>query len=324
MFIAFFRLLLQQMNYIDLILLLVIALSVWLDIKRGFIVSALFLISWLGSLAAGFLLYQPISNLIPALGFWAQPLAFVVLIVIARFMFDSAITRILNSVPQRVEEHPVNKFAGIFTGIVNGLIWAALLATFFLLAPLTKVSRDTRDASFTESLISKVSWLEKKLSPIFGEALNRALNKTTVEDEHGSVSLPFIVKHPTVRHDLEIEMLKLVNKERIANGLQPVKADDELAKVARKHSVDMFLRGYFSHYTPDGRNPFDRMKADNVVFLTAGENLALSQTLHMAHSGLMKSPGHRANILNPTFGRLGIGVLDGGIYGLMITQNFRN
>lgn len=38
----------------------------------------------------------------------------------------------------------------------------------------------------------------------------------------------------------------------------------------------------------------------------------------------MESPGHRANILNPEFGRLGIGILDGGIYGLMITQNFRN
>ena len=169
-----------------------------------------------------------------------------------------------------------------------------------------------------------MSWLEKKLSPIFGEALNRSLNKTTVEDEHGSVSLPFIVKRPTVRHDLEAEMLILVNKERVANGLKPVKADEELAKVARKHSVDMFLKGYFSHYTPDGRNPFDRMKADKIVFMTAGENLALSQTLQMAHSGLMKSPGHRANILNSAFGRLGIGVLDGGIYGLMITQNFRN
>ena len=119
-------------------------------------------------------------------------------------------------------------------------------------------------------------------------------------------------------------MLILVNKERAAKGLKPVKADEELAKVARKHSMDMFVRGYFSHYTPEGKNPFDRMKKDNIVFLTAGENLALSQTLDMAHDGLMKSPGHRANILHPTFGRLGIGILDGGIYGLMITQNFRN
>jgi uncharacterized protein YkwD len=38
----------------------------------------------------------------------------------------------------------------------------------------------------------------------------------------------------------------------------------------------------------------------------------------------MNSPGHKANILRPNYGRLGIGILDGGIHGLMISQEFRN
>jgi uncharacterized protein YkwD len=66
------------------------------------------------------------------------------------------------------------------------------------------------------------------------------------------------------------------------------------------------------------------MRSANVKFLTAGENLALGRTLKICHEGLMNSPGHRANILNPSFGRLGIGIMDGGIYGLMISQEFRN
>jgi uncharacterized protein YkwD len=66
------------------------------------------------------------------------------------------------------------------------------------------------------------------------------------------------------------------------------------------------------------------MRAKKVKFLTAGENLSLARTLIMAHEGLMNSPGHRANILQPAFGRVGIGILDGGIYGIMVTQNFRN
>jgi uncharacterized protein YkwD len=86
----------------------------------------------------------------------------------------------------------------------------------------------------------------------------------------------------------------------------------------------MFARGYFSHITPEGLSPFDRMKKLKVRFLAAGENLALGQTLNICHRGLMNSPGHRANILNRAFGRVGIGILDGGFYGLMITQNFRN
>ena len=53
-------------------------------------------------------------------------------------------------------------------------------------------------------------------------------------------------------------------------------------------------------------------------------DLAHAATLSIAHSGLMNSPGHRANILRPEFGRVGIGIMDGGEYGLMITQNFRD
>ena len=97
-----------------------------------------------------------------------------------------------------------------------------------------------------------------------------------------------------------------------------------MTKLARAHSNDMFVRGYFAHNTPEGKNPFDRMKEARISYLAAGENLALAQTLEIAHTGLMNSPGHRANILNPAFGRLGIGIMDGGFYGLMISQEFRN
>ena len=51
---------------------------------------------------------------------------------------------------------------------------------------------------------------------------------------------------------------------------------------------------------------------------------ALAPTLVGAHDGLMHSPGQRANILRPQSGRLGIGVLDAGSHGLMVTQDFRN
>jgi uncharacterized protein YkwD len=86
----------------------------------------------------------------------------------------------------------------------------------------------------------------------------------------------------------------------------------------------MLARGYFAHVTPEDRDPFDRIREGKVRFLTAGENLAFAQSLPVAHRGLMNSPGHRANILRPQFGRLGIGIMDGGRFGLMVTQNFRD
>ena len=103
-----------------------------------------------------------------------------------------------------------------------------------------------------------------------------------------------------------------------------LQADPELTEVARKQSADMFARGYFAHDTPEGLSPFDRMKQANVRFLTAGENLALAPTIPVAHTGLMNSPGHRANIMRREFGRVGIGVMDGGMRGLMVSQEFRN
>ena len=119
-------------------------------------------------------------------------------------------------------------------------------------------------------------------------------------------------------------MLELVNSERIAARLHPLAPDPELTEVARRHSADMFARGYFAHVTPEGRDPFERMREAKVGFLAAGENLALAPTVQVAHTGLMNSPGHRANILRPQFGRVGIGIMDGGIHGLMVTQDFRN
>jgi len=119
-------------------------------------------------------------------------------------------------------------------------------------------------------------------------------------------------------------MLELINRERAANNLEPLEADPEMTEVARLHSADMFARSYFSHNTPEGKTPFERMRDQDVRYRTAGENLALAPTLQIAHTGLMNSPGHRANILQPRFGRVGIGILDGGRRGLMVTQNFRN
>jgi uncharacterized protein YkwD len=174
-------------------------------------------------------------------------------------------------------------------------------------------------------LAMQSEWANKKLAPVFDEAVRQTMNSLTVEPASNEfVSLRFTYTGARPRPSLEEAMLKMVNKERVERGLKPLAADPELTTVARAHSQDMFIRGYFAHRNPDNKGPFDRMKAAGVRFSAAGENLALAQTLEIAHQNLMNSPGHRANILSPDFGRLGIGVMDGGFYGLMISQEFRN
>ncbi|MFZ5822981.1 MAG: CAP domain-containing protein [Bacillota bacterium] len=120
----------------------------------------------------------------------------------------------------------------------------------------------------------------------------------------------------------EQQMLDLVNRERANAGLAPLKADLELTRVARLKSQDMINRDYFSHQSPTYGSPFDMIKRFGISYRTAGENIAGNGSVSGAHTSLMNSPGHRANILSTKYTHIGIGIRDGGPYGKMFTQMF--
>jgi uncharacterized protein YkwD len=118
-------------------------------------------------------------------------------------------------------------------------------------------------------------------------------------------------------------MLELLNATRSQQGLPRLSLDPQLQAAARDHSQDMYRRAYFSHLTPDQKTPFDRIRGAGVRYVTAGENIAFSPDVEKAEAGLLASPEHRANILNPDFKRVGIGIYRGvGGYEEMFTQDF--
>ncbi len=318
------------MNLVDLLLTIIILLSVLGGWRRGFIIGLISLATWIGSLVIGFLFYPYIAVLferyIPSLGVWTLPVSFILTVILARIPISIITGILLKASPVEAHHNIANKALGIIPGFINGLINATIVAALLLALPLfDRLSDTTRDSQLANRFVRPAEWLEAKLSPVFDDAIKKTMNKMTVEPGSAeSVKLPYTVTKVKVREDLEVEMLEMVNEERRKEGLPPLKADPEMTEVARAHSKDMFARGFFAHVNPDRKDPFDRMRASRVKFLTAGENLALAQTLGIAHNGLMNSPGHRANILHKDFGRLGIGVIDGGMYGLMISQEFRN
>lgn len=317
------------MNYIDILLILIVILSIWSGIQKGFILGIIDLLGWLGGLLLTFLLYPFVVTLfrtyIPSIGPWTVPIAFLLTLILIRITLFYIATLILKQVPPASHTRPVNKFAGVIPRFISGIVYAAITAILLLLLPIsTSLTNETRESKIAGKLSENLEKVESGLAPIFDNG-NRSIGKITIEPGSNKfIQLGFTVKSPKERPDLEAQMLDLVNQERKKEGLKPLKADPEIAEVARKHSADMFARGYFSHISPEGATPFDRIRDANVGFLAAGENLALAQTLTLAHTGLMNSPGHKANILHKSFGRLGIGILDGGIYGIMVTQNFRN
>ncbi len=321
----------MSFNLIDIVLIVLVLLSVLNSWRRGFILGVLDLVGWVLVLIAGLRFYQPVARWLGAhVAFWPEvwnrPIAFVVVAIAAGGLVQIIGYALLRRLPKEVHEKTFNRLLGVIPGLANGLITAALVAALLLAMPLSEGLRErTRESPLANHLAVYAERLEAALHPVFAEAIAETLNLLTIQPEsHERVSLPYTVANPRPRPDLEARMLELVNQERVASGLKPLASDPELTEVARRHSVDMFSRGYFAHDTPEGRDPFDRMRAANVRFVTAGENLALAPTVQVAHRGLMNSPGHRANILYPQFGRVGIGILDGGIHGLMISQEFRN
>lgn len=120
----------------------------------------------------------------------------------------------------------------------------------------------------------------------------------------------------------ELKMLDLINQERQKAGVAKLTMDPELVKIARLKSQDMIDKNYFDHTSPTYGDPFTMMKNYGIRFTYAGENLAGNQSVEAAHQALMNSPGHRANILNPNYSHMGIGIIKGGPYGAMFTQEF--
>jgi len=319
-----------KLNLLDAVLAIVVLAGALMGVRKGLVVAGLQLFTLASSLVLAFLGYRHVADLIESrtsrLGAFVLPLSFGAAYVLCHVVLGALASAVVRAAPAGVNRAGANKALGVLPGFANGLINATVLSLLVLAVPLFGgLSSLARESAIASRLSAPAEWLEAQLAPIFDPAVQRTLPALTVQPEsRASVPLPFKVADPQVRADLEARMLEMVNAERSQQGLKPLEADPELAEVARAHSRDMFVRGYFSHITPEGESPFDRMRQAHLRFLAAGENIAFARTLAAAHRDLMNSPGHRANMLRPQFGRLGVGVLDGGMRGLMITQDYRN
>lgn len=118
------------------------------------------------------------------------------------------------------------------------------------------------------------------------------------------------------------DVLKLVNVERKNVGLTALTMSDILLPAANKRAVE--IEELFSHTRPDGREWSTVLDDFNIHVRAAGENLAYGyNTPEEVVSGWMNSPGHKANILNNSFNKIGIGVYiyDGTVYCSQLFSN---
>lgn len=181
-----------------------------------------------------------------------------------------------------------------------------------------------------------------KVLKTYVTAVSRALVKGTLQRK--------LQSELSVAERIQNEVIATTNAERIAAGVPPVRVNKQLQAASVQHAKDMYERGYFSHFTPEGLSYVDRIKASGytdvdplacqcqqifdltegtetqtdrganfVVYeadicsctpkIALGENLAKGQlTVEEVVQDWMNSPGHRRNILEPSFTELGVGI----------------
>jgi uncharacterized protein YkwD len=126
--------------------------------------------------------------------------------------------------------------------------------------------------------------------------------------------------------EAEARMLALVNRDRAAHSLPPLAPADDVAAVARAHSREMRDTGVVAHVSPMTGSAADRVRAAGIRTPVVLENIARAYGVAEAQSGLMNSPGHRANILSPEATHVGVGIVLGeevaGRRELFVTQVF--
>jgi hypothetical protein len=105
------------------------------------------------------------------------------------------------------------------------------------------------------------------------------------------------------------------NSERAKNSLGALALNSYLTQAAQAKADDMVARNYWSHTTPDGKEPWYFITQTGYLYDTAGENLAYGfDTSAATVTGWMNSPGHRANILNTTYTEVGFGIANSPSY----------
>lgn len=315
------------LNFFDSILIVAFLFYVYEEASLGALPALTNLVAIITSFMGGLLLYQYLSTVITALFSVSKGIADAVSFLVVCSVIFLITTNLISFFTRKsslIFPNKYSKVAGGFFGAISFFLLAAFVVSILLSFPVSTVIKSQIKNSLSgKFLFTKTLSLEYATHKIFGVAISDTLNFLTIKpDTDTTVTLHFKTNNGTVDAPSEKKMLALINTERRKRKIALLQLDKTLTGTARTHAKDMLMRGYFSHYTPEGLSPFDRLEKDAIPYLLAAENLAFAPEVELAVSGLMKSEGHKRNILDSSFHKVGIGIIDAGMYGKMFVQEF--
>jgi len=161
--------------------------------------------------------------------------------------------------------------------------------------------------SFYSKLPLKSPQLEKEINDLIKEAEKQVSTPPPLRVE----------KEAPEAYLTRVGVIQWTNAQRAKYGLPPLKENPRLNVSAELKVQDMFEKQYFAHLSPSGEGVKNLAEVVGYEFIAIGENLALGnfQNDETLVQGWMDSPGHRANILNPSYQDIGVAVQKGQFEG---------
>jgi uncharacterized protein YkwD/uncharacterized membrane protein required for colicin V production len=317
-------------NWIDAVILLVVGFYTYQGWQSGLVYILSTFASFIVAFWLAIRIHQPVGVFISqkfgiAAG-WAKVFAYIAIALgVEAFISEIAVLGI-KRLPQKISSSRANKWLGAVVSALNGLIIVAFFLVLILVLPLRgTIKEDIRGSILGASLVNvtkqyagdTTGWLDE-----IGKQARRFITVAPTSEERLPLDVSpdagDLMEDPAA----EAQLLELLNAERKKAGLSTVALENKITGVARAHGRDMFMRRYFSHVSPEGKDAGDRLTEGQVQYTLAGENLAYSPDVVTAHQGLMESESHKKNILEPNFKKVGIGIITTKSYGMMVVQDF--
>ncbi len=319
-------------NWVDWVILLIVSYEVFIGWKVGFVSLGVSFISFAVSLWLAIVYSVPVSHFFAEkfgiAAFWSSVLSYLLIILGGQTIVSYLLSFLVAKLPQKIEKSVINSALGCLISGANTLTTVAFVLVVILALPLKgTVQKDIR-ASYLGGKI--LQFIEAYGGPIkkTAEDIKDTASKFLTVSPGSTATMPLDISVKesdlVVDDQKEREMLQLMNEERAKVGAKPLTVDVKIVAVARKHSADMFLQKYFSHISEDSSTLEDRLKRGGVTYSYAGENIAYAPDVKAAHTGLLNSPDHKKNMLDPDFYHVGIGIVSTSKFGIMVTQNFTN
>jgi uncharacterized protein YkwD/uncharacterized membrane protein required for colicin V production len=322
----------QSLTAIDWALVVILFFSAIEGYRKGFVEIFSSFIGLVASVYLSFKYHVYIGKLIsPYLGLnhnWSTLIGYISIAIATQLVITICSIFIFRRFLSFLLYLRINHIFGIFVAIVNTLLFIILFVNVLLMLPLSGVYKQ----QLVESILFKYM---ANISIKFGSDIKIPL-EAAIHDTQQFITLKpgslekIVIAAKVQNWDLypdensEAEMITLINSERIRNGLFELVNSFDLRDIARIRCIDMFDRKYFSYYDPDGHDIAFELKNVSVKYTLVADTIAYAYNTQTVYDGFMAKTETKAIFLNPKFTKIGVGIIDAGIYGKIFTQIFTN